>query len=263
VERLRESYRRFVQSDRRRVERALRRDGVCYPGLLRGRTDTAAGHRRAVGGTVVRLPRGSFDSFDLPLGPARYLQLMNPVLPDGETVWSRLGLFPHGRAMQTIDQRWPKVRADIEGGHPSPLGLVTVKSTNPLDLKLNHQASRTGTSSRATGSRSGCSTRTFLAATTRPCRSGSPTRPSGRSPRCGGTVGVIAFFRTSYPPKTHRRNGAAGHDWQPVSGRASGARFVTHRRRAPRHAIPPTRRRCRHRPVARRGLSGASASRAS
>jgi len=60
-----------------------------------------------------------FDSFDLPLGPARHLQLMNPMLSDGETVWSRLGLVPHGRAMQMIDQEWPKVRPDIDGDHPS------------------------------------------------------------------------------------------------------------------------------------------------
>ena len=35
-----------------------------------------------------------FGSFDLPFGPARYLQLMSPLLPDGETTWSRLGLVP-------------------------------------------------------------------------------------------------------------------------------------------------------------------------
>jgi hypothetical protein len=38
-----------------------------------------------------------------------------------------------------ISEEWPKVRTDIDGGHPSPLGLVRVKSWNPLDLKLNHQ----------------------------------------------------------------------------------------------------------------------------
>jgi len=40
-----------------------------------------------------------FDSFNLPLGPVRYLELMNPLLPDGETVCSRLGLAPHGRGL--------------------------------------------------------------------------------------------------------------------------------------------------------------------
>ncbi|MGZ6546217.1 MAG: hypothetical protein ACXVEI_12990 [Actinomycetota bacterium] len=80
-----------------------------------------------------------FDSFDLPFGPVRYLELMSPALPDGETSWSRLGLAPHGRAWRMINQTWPTVRADIDAGHPSPLGLVKVKSTNPLDLKEDHQ----------------------------------------------------------------------------------------------------------------------------
>ena len=64
---------------------------------------------------------------------------MNPVLPDGETVWSRLGIGPHGRAWQTIHDAWPQVRADIDAGHPSPLGLVTVKSSDPWQLKHDHQ----------------------------------------------------------------------------------------------------------------------------
>ncbi|HEX9123106.1 MAG TPA: hypothetical protein VF984_07060 [Actinomycetota bacterium] len=91
-----------------------------------------------------------FDSFNLPLGPVRYLELMNPPLPEGETVWSRLGLTPHGRAWRTVKEEWPKVRAEIDAGHPCPLGLVRMKSTNPLglvrmkstnpfDLKENHQ----------------------------------------------------------------------------------------------------------------------------
>ena len=79
-----------------------------------------------------------FDSFNLPFGPATYLALMSPALPDGETFWSRLGLAPHGRAWRMVNE-WPKVRADIDGGHPSPLGLVRIKSTNPVDLKQDHQ----------------------------------------------------------------------------------------------------------------------------
>jgi len=80
-----------------------------------------------------------FDSFELPRGPVRYLELMNPLLPDGESVWSRLGLVPHGRAWRMANREWPDVRADIDAGHPSPLGLVRVKSTDPFDLKENHQ----------------------------------------------------------------------------------------------------------------------------
>lgn len=80
-----------------------------------------------------------FDSFALPFGPGRYLQLMNPVLPDGDTLWTRLGLGPHGRAWRMIKEEWPKVRRDIDDGRPSPLGLVRVKSIDPRDLKENHQ----------------------------------------------------------------------------------------------------------------------------
>lgn len=80
-----------------------------------------------------------FASFDLPLGPARYLELMSPLLSDGETFWSRLGLAPHGRAWRTIKQEWPKVRSEIDRAHPAPLGLVRVKSSDPFELKRNHQ----------------------------------------------------------------------------------------------------------------------------
>src|SRR5438552_2353542 len=70
-----------------------------------------------------------FDSFNLPYGPVRYLELMHPSYPDGESLWSRLGLAPHGRAWVMVRQEWPKVRAEIDSGHPSQLGLVRVKST--------------------------------------------------------------------------------------------------------------------------------------
>lgn len=80
-----------------------------------------------------------FASFDLPLGPARYLELMNPLLVDGETVWSRLGLAPRGRVWRMARSEWPRIRAEIDGGHPCPLGLVRVTSVDPMDLKENHQ----------------------------------------------------------------------------------------------------------------------------
>jgi hypothetical protein len=80
-----------------------------------------------------------FDSFELPRGPVRYLALMDPLLADHETLWSRLGLAPHGRAWLTANDEWPKVREEVDTGHPSPLGLVRVRSLNPFDLKENHQ----------------------------------------------------------------------------------------------------------------------------
>jgi hypothetical protein len=80
-----------------------------------------------------------FDSFELPLGPVRYLELMSPALSDGETILSRLGWAPHGRAWRIAREEWPKVRADIDAGHPSALGLIKVKSTDPRQLKQDHQ----------------------------------------------------------------------------------------------------------------------------
>lgn len=104
-----------------------------------GRTPHTAATAPSEGPLFDYLVDRLFDSFDLPLGPARYLQLMHPRLPDGETIWSRLGLAPHGRAWRIVKHEWPMIRADIEAGHPCPLGLVRVKSTDPLDLKENHQ----------------------------------------------------------------------------------------------------------------------------
>jgi hypothetical protein len=39
----------------------------------------------------------------------------------------------------TIIDEWPAIKADIDAGHPSPLGLVTIYSINPADLGFNHQ----------------------------------------------------------------------------------------------------------------------------
>ena len=64
---------------------------------------------------------------------------MNPTLPDHETDFSRIGLAPHGRAWVMINQEWPLIRADIDGGNPSPLALVTIKSLDPTRIFDNHQ----------------------------------------------------------------------------------------------------------------------------
>ena len=99
-------------------------------------TDTAApSHGPLFDYLVNRL----FASFDLPFGPATYLKLMSPLLPDGENLASRLGIGPHGRAWRMVKDEWPKIRRDIDEGHPSALGLVRIRSHDPLDLKENHQ----------------------------------------------------------------------------------------------------------------------------
>ncbi len=80
-----------------------------------------------------------FDSFNLPLGPLRYMELMNPALPDGDPFLRWFGIGPHGRAWRMINEEWPRIREDIDAGRPSPLGLVKVKSLNPMELGKNHQ----------------------------------------------------------------------------------------------------------------------------
>jgi hypothetical protein len=71
------------------------------------------------------------DSFDLPWGVARYFELMQ--MPDHDH------LFVRGAARRSVEDEWPRVRQDIDAGRLSPLGLVTVRSLNPMDLKHNHQ----------------------------------------------------------------------------------------------------------------------------
>jgi hypothetical protein len=73
------------------------------------------------------------DSLNLPFGPATYLRLMHPALPDGDLA------ILHGRAWRMIRVEWPAIRGDLDRGALSPLGLVKAKSRNPADLGKNHQ----------------------------------------------------------------------------------------------------------------------------
>jgi hypothetical protein len=98
-----------------------------------------------------------FDSFDLLLppppppppfitlvppfgpGPATYMWLMDPALPDHETIASNAFLAPHGRAWIMIMEEWPKIQADIDNGVLSPIGLLEIKSSDPTLMGKNHQ----------------------------------------------------------------------------------------------------------------------------
>jgi hypothetical protein len=66
-------------------------------------------------------------SFHLPLGPARYYEWM--VLSDDGA---------RGVRALTLAE-WPAIRAQLDAGHPAPLGLVTVQSLDPKDLGECHQ----------------------------------------------------------------------------------------------------------------------------
>jgi hypothetical protein len=83
------------------------------------------------------LVRRLIDSWDLPRGPLTYLTLMNPVYPDGDR---RVGpVTVPGRARRMISREWPAIRASLDAGRPCPLGVVRVRSANPLELGKNHQ----------------------------------------------------------------------------------------------------------------------------
>jgi hypothetical protein len=74
------------------------------------------------------------DSFNMPLGLGRYLELMQPAFPD---VGPGFGL--PGRASVMVRDEWPHIKSDLDAGRLVPLGLIKVKSTNPSDLCKNHQ----------------------------------------------------------------------------------------------------------------------------
>jgi hypothetical protein len=77
-----------------------------------------------------------FDSWNVPQGVLRYLYLMNPGVPDGETWFEP---WAHGRAWIMLEQEWPRIQADLDAGRLSPLGLIRKKSWNPMDLSHQHQ----------------------------------------------------------------------------------------------------------------------------
>lgn len=86
----------------------------------------------AGGTTLFRyIVRRLFASFDLPLGPLKYLVWQ--WLPRGD----RMGV--RGLGWRTLRREWPAVKADIDAGRPSPLGLVRTRSVSPLQLGRNHQ----------------------------------------------------------------------------------------------------------------------------
>jgi hypothetical protein len=70
------------------------------------------------------LVRRLIDSWHLPGGPLAYLARMAPWWPGGQP---------------SVVDEWRVVQADLDAGRPCPLGLVRIRSANPLDLGKNHQ----------------------------------------------------------------------------------------------------------------------------
>jgi hypothetical protein len=78
--------------------------------------------------------RRLYDSFNLPLGLNRYIELMTPAFPDASTI---SGL--PSRASVMINKEWPHIKADLDAGHAVPLGVIKIKSLNLADLCKHHQ----------------------------------------------------------------------------------------------------------------------------
>jgi hypothetical protein len=74
------------------------------------------------------------DSFNLPFGIARYIELMEPAFPD-----VGLGFGLPGRASVMLEDEWPLIKTLLDAGHVVPLGLIRVKSKQLHDLCKNHQ----------------------------------------------------------------------------------------------------------------------------
>lgn len=144
-----------------------------------------------------------FDSFDIPTGVARYLHWMT--LPDGDAT----GLLPwftrRGIAWHTITEEWPRVKADIDAGHLSPLGLVTVHGTDVRQMGHNHQVLaygyEVGTDNRLTLHLYDPNTQSFAADRVRLSLSlADPTRPSPIDHNVGIGHPIRGFFRADYSP---------------------------------------------------------------
>jgi hypothetical protein len=99
-------------------------------------SDTDSPHNGPLYDYIVRR---LLDSWSVPEGILRYLYLMNPDLPDSDVIPNPLGTLLHGRSWVMIEEEWPKIQADLESNHPSPLGLIKCKSADPALLGQNHQ----------------------------------------------------------------------------------------------------------------------------
>lgn len=156
------------------------------------------------------LVRRLIDSWDIPGGPLTYLKLMSPWLPDGD---DRVGpISMHGRSWRMAVREWPAIKSSIDAGNPCPLGLVKLKSANPLDLGHNHQVLAYGYD------QDGTAITMWLydpnqSDTDEVALRFDIARPSApiavtMQPNASDPPEVICFFRVGYGPKTPPAAGA-------------------------------------------------------
>jgi hypothetical protein len=75
------------------------------------------------------------DSFNVPRGVLTYALWMLLPSDDVRLVFARRP----GTFSRTVSESWPAVRADIDANHPSPLGLVTVHTSDLSRIGKCHQ----------------------------------------------------------------------------------------------------------------------------
>jgi hypothetical protein len=75
------------------------------------------------------------DSYNVPTGVAEYAEWM--LLPSGDV--NLLVTSTPGTFSRTVTQSWPQIQADIDAGHPSPLGLVTIHTADISQIGKCHQ----------------------------------------------------------------------------------------------------------------------------
>jgi hypothetical protein len=89
---------------------------------------------------IVERQIASFDDGRVPL---RFFSLMSPARPERETtVATLLGMVRldrHSRTWVMVHDEWPRIRADLDAGRLSMLGLVRVVGLDPNQLGHNHQ----------------------------------------------------------------------------------------------------------------------------
>jgi hypothetical protein len=116
--------------------------GMVFAALDYWRAGVAPPARQPAPGTPLYryVVRRLITSWSIPAGIARYYRWM--CLPDGDSTLDFRGrrlVSRPGVWRRTVAQEWPRVRARLNGEIPTPLGVVTVASANPVRLGYNHQ----------------------------------------------------------------------------------------------------------------------------
>ena len=116
----------------------------------------------------------------------------------------------------TLDDEWPRVRAELEAGRPAMLGLIRQASANPFLLGLNHQVMAYAATWDERAIRSGSTTRTGPTATTSCSRSLSV--PMGDRPLLPRTPASRSWPSSAPPtPRPSPAPGATGDHRRPRS----------------------------------------------